>query len=252
MHGDIHKPAMAIGALLVLAALFFDPPIQRALGGALAHSQDGAIIADYPNALRQQVIKRKGFYVEYPQIPKCLERAIISVEDKRFLLHAGIDPIAIIRVLFQNVQNDHVDHGGSTITQQLARMILNLRHRRLPILTELTTQLRILRAAFVIEHDFSKHTILGLYFNSAYFGRGATGAAAAAQAYFRRSLDRLDEGQCVYLAGLVQAPTLFGANPSGERAKARYRHVIATMERNSYLTEKEALALDGEQLFSQR
>ncbi len=113
----------------------------------------------------------------------------------------------------------------------------------------LGAHIRILKTSLIIEHDFSKQTILELYFNSAYFGRGATGASAAAQAYFGTSLDRLDEGQCIYLAGLVQAPTLFGANPSGKRAKARYRHVIATMERNAYLAENEALALESEQLF---
>jgi membrane peptidoglycan carboxypeptidase len=247
----IYRPA-TIGAVLVLAALILLPPVERVLGGASADSPDAVTITEYPDVLHQQAKKRKGVYVEYSQIPRCLEQAIISVEDKRFWLHAGIDPIAVIRVLLEDAENDHVDHGGSTITQQLARMILNLPHRRLPILAKLVTQLRIFRASFIIEHDFSKQTILELYLNSAYFGRGATGAATAAEAYFGTSLERLNEGKCVYLAGLVQAPTLFGANPSGERAIARYRHVIVTMERNGYFKENKALALSGEQLFSPR
>jgi membrane peptidoglycan carboxypeptidase len=107
-----------------------------------------------------------------------------------------------------------------------------------------------LKATLIIEHDFSKQSILELYLNGAYFGRGATGAEAAAQAYFGTSLGRLDEGRCVYLAGLVQAPSLFGGNPAGARAKARYRHVIATMERNGFISKNQALALEHEHLFS--
>jgi membrane peptidoglycan carboxypeptidase len=234
----------------VLAALLFCPPCERALGGLFA--ADGVTIAHYPGDLRREVLKRKGAYLHYSHIPRCLEQALISVEDKRFFRHAGVDPLALIRVLFGAVKNEHGDQGGSTITQQLARIILDLPHRPLPLMAELTSQLRITRAAFIIEHDFGKRTILELYLNSVYFGRGATGAAAAARAYFGASPEQLDEGECIYLAGLLQAPTRFGSNPSGRRSTVRYRHVIATMERNGYLTESEGTALYRENLFSAR
>ena len=190
-------------------------------------------------------------YVDYPHIPACLEQALISVEDKRFRLHGGIDPIALVRALAEDVQNDRVDHGGATITLQLARMMLEIPRRQPSALAEVTSQLRIMRAALIVEHDYSKQTILELYLNGAYLGHGATGVVAAAEAYFHVPLQRLNEAQCVYLAGLPNNPGRFGADPSGEGAMARYRHVIATMERNGYLSEAQAEALGGVQLFSE-
>jgi penicillin-binding protein 1A len=108
-----------------------------------------------------------------------------------------------------------------------------------------------MRAALIVEHAYSKQRILELYLNGVYLGHGATGVAAAAEAYFHVPIQRLNEAQCIYTAGLPNNPSRFGADPSGEAAMARYRHVIATMVRNGYLTEHEAAALRGVQLFSQ-
>jgi penicillin-binding protein 1A len=166
------------------------------------------------------------------------------------MLHGGIDPIALLRVAFEDAENDRVDHGGSTLTLQLARMMLHISRHQPTELAELTSKLRMVRAALIIEHDFSKQKILELYFNSVYLGRGATGVTAAAQAYFNMPLQKLNEGQCIYMAGLPLAPARFGADPSGGPAMARYRHVIATMQRNGFLTEQQATAVAGEPLFS--
>lgn len=233
----------------MLAALPFCPTVERTAGGVLALSADGATVANFPNALRQRTLERKDHYIRYADIPKCLDRALISVEDKRFMYDGGIDPMAVVRVIIGNLQNDRVDHGGSTITQQLARVVLDIPHRRRSTMGEVTTLLRIFGASFVLEHDFSKHKVLELYFNSVYFGRGAYGVSAAARAYFGKSLRKLNEGQCIYLAGLPQAPTVFGDHPAGMRAKVRYHHVIATMVRNGYLTPTQANALNSDKLF---
>ena len=97
--------------------------------------------------------------------------------------------------------------------------------------------------------DFSKQKILELYLNGVYLGRRTTGVLAAAQAYFHVPLAQLDQAQCIYMAGLPNDPARFGADPSGPRAMARYRHVIATMERNGYLTEEQGIALVDDPLF---
>ncbi len=241
--------AIAGGAGLVFAALLFLPPVDRALGGIFAHSADGAAVANYPEQLRERLMRHEWGYVDYPQIPTRLEQALISVEDKRFLRHGGIDPLALARALAEDTQNDHVDHGGATIPLQLARMILQIPRRQPSALAELASQLRIMRASLIVEHDDSKQKILELYLNGVYLGHGATGVAAAAEAYFHVPLQRLDEAQCIYMAGLPNDPGRFGADPSGKAAMARYRHVIATMVRNGYLTEDKAAALDGAQLF---
>jgi penicillin-binding protein 1A len=236
-------------AIVALAVAFFVPPIDRTLGGLLSTSTDGTAIADYPNWLRRQSVKHHWGYVDYADIPPRLVQALISVEDKRFLLHGGVDPLAALRALVEDAQNDHVDHGGSTITLQLARMILRIPRHQPSAFDEVTSQLRVVRAALIVEHDFSKQKILELYLNSVYLGRRATGVAAAAQAYFHTTLTQLDEAQCIYMAGLPNDPARFGADPSGTLATARYRHVIATMEHNGYLTKERAVALEDDQLF---
>jgi len=243
--------AIVAGAVFVLAALIFVPPVDRTLGGIFARSADGATVANYPERLREQLTRGEWGYVDYSHLPASLEQALISVEDKRFLLHGGIDPVALVRALAEDAQNDHVDHGGATIPLQLARMMLEIPRRQPSALAELASQLRIMRAALIVEHAYSKQRILELYLNGVYLGHGATGVAAAAEAYFHVPIQRLNEAQCIYTAGLPNNPSRFGADPSGEAAMARYRHVIATMVRNGYLTEHEAAALRGVQLFSQ-
>lgn len=242
--------AIAGAASALCAVLLLFPPVERALGGLLALSADGAAVARYAAGLRRQSIKHNGGYVDYAHIPDCLDRALISVEDKRFMLHGGIDPIALVRVVFENAENDRVDHGGSTLTLQLARMMLHISRHQPTELAELKSRLRMVRAALIIEYEYSKQTILELYFNAVYLGRGATGVTAAAQAYFNLPLQELNEGQCIYMAGLPLAPGRFGADPAGAAAMARYRHVLATMQRNGFLTARQAATIAGEPLFS--
>jgi membrane peptidoglycan carboxypeptidase len=250
-HRVLRAGAVAAAAIVVVAVLLFVPPVDRAIGGLLAHSADGAMIADYPHWLRKEAAKHQRGYADYADIPGCLDQAIMSVEDKRFLFHGGVDPFAAARALVEDAQNDHVDHGGSTITLQLARMILRVPRRQPSAWTEVTSQLRVMRGALIVEHDFNKQQILELYLNGVYLGRRAIGVTAAAQAYFRTPLPQLNEAQCIYMAGLPNDPTRFGADPSGARAIARYRHVIATMQRNGYLTKERAVALADQQLFSE-
>jgi penicillin-binding protein 1A len=250
-HRYLRAAAIAAAAFAVVVALLFFPPVDRALGGLFAFSADGATIADYPHWLRQQAAKHHWGYTDYASIPPCLQNAIISVEDKRFLFHGGVDPLAAARAIVEDAQNDHVDHGGSTITLQLARMMLRVPRRQPSPWAELTSQLRVMRGALIVEHDFSKQQILQLYLNGVYLGRRAIGVTAAAQAYFHTPLQQVNQAQCIYMAGLPNDPTRFGTNPSGERAMARYRHVVATMQRNGYLTKQQAVALADQHLFSE-
>ncbi len=248
-HRHLRAAAATVAGIVALVALLFFPPVDRGLGGLFAMSADGATIANYPHWLRQQSARHHWGYAEYPDIPSCLENAIISVEDKRFFFHGGVDPFAAARAIVEDAQNDHVDHGGSTITLQLARMILHVPRQQPSPLAELASQLRVMRGALIVEHDFSKQQILELYLNGVYLGRHAIGVTAAARAYFHTPLQQLDQAQCIYMAGLPNDPTRFGADPSGIRAMARYHHVIATMQRNGYLTGEQAVALADQHLF---
>jgi membrane peptidoglycan carboxypeptidase len=239
----------AFFALFILAMIFFYP-LGRIVGGWLAHSDMGQVIAAYPDALAEQSRSRKGGYIAYGDVPGCLRQAIVSVEDKRFHTHSGIDPFAAVRVTIENLRDDGEDHGGSTITQQLARAILEVPRRQPHMFAEVTSRLAVMRGSLILEHYFSKEKILELYLTSIYFGKGATGIGAAAAAYFGKDLRELDRAECIYLAGLPQAPTTFGLDPDGDYARERFAHVVATMERNGYVSRDEAAAIEAEQLFA--
>lgn len=245
----VRTTAVLAGVLVAIAAILFFPPVDRAIGALLADSADGSAVANYPDLLHGEAAKRHWGYVDYSRIPPCLEQAIISVEDKRFFIHGGVDPLALLRVLVEDAVNDRVDHGGSTITLQLARMILHIPRRQPSAFAKVASELRIVRAALMVEHDYSKQQILELYLNGVYLGRRATGVTAGAQAYFQLPLTQLNQAQCIYMAGLPNDPARFGADPSGARAIARYHHVIATMQRNGYLSKEQAVALADDQLF---
>lgn len=249
-HKIVYSLVILFG-LFVLSLIFFYP-LGRVMGGVFARSDIGSSIAAYPEALKEVAGKRKGGYVAYADIPQCLRQAIISVEDKRFFSHSGIDPFAAIRVFFENFKNDDEDHGGSTIGQQLARAILKVPRAQPSLLAHIGSRFTVMRGTLILEHDYSKEKILELYLNSIYFGRGANGIAAAAQAYFGKNLGELNESQCIYLAGLPQTPTTFGLDPEGIRTLERYTHVVATMQRNGYLTEESAHRVRAGELFPHR
>jgi len=145
--------------------------------------------------------------------------------------------------------NDHTDHGGSTITQQLARIIVEEPRNEPSALAEVLGMMKILRYTLIVNYQLTKPEIMELYFNSVYFGKHAQGIAQAAKAYFGRDLERLGLGQCLYLTGLPQAPSIFGRDAAGPGAMQRYRHVLSTMVRNRYLSEAAADELKRERLF---
>ena len=232
----------------LLCFLLFDP-LTSALGVLLSHGQAERVVLDYPAQLRRELEAKRFRYVPYAAIPSCARQGIVSVEDKRFFSNSGIDIVAIVRVIGMAFVNDHTDHGGSTLTQQLARIIIQEPRNEPSMLAEVLGLLNILRYTLIVNHEFTKPEIMELYFNGVYFGRHAQGIAQAARAYFHAGLDHLSLGQCLYLTGLPQAPSFFGRDPAGPAALRRYRHVLATMVRNGYLSQAVTRGLERKDLF---
>ncbi len=219
-------------AVFYLAAYFF---------GAIFALTSGGIVARYPAQLEAAYAERGGTYLPFSAIPHCAVQGTTSVEDKRFFYNPGVDPIALVRAGFATFKNDHQDHGGSTITQQLSRIIIDEPRAQPSLPAEIWSELRVVKYGLILEHDFSKQRILELYLNSVYYGRGALGFAAAARTYFNESPAQLSRAQCYYLTGLPQAPSYFGSHPSA--AAARYLHVLSTLRRNRYLTAAQEASL---------
>jgi len=220
-----------IGTSYALAYLF----------GAIFAAADGRIVAAYPAALEAKLSVEHGTYLPYSAVPRCAIDGTVSVEDKRFFYSPGFDPIAIVRVALFSLWNDKRDYGGSTITQQLARMIIGEPRKHPSLLAEIWSELRVIKYGLIVEHDFPKDKILELYLNGVYYGRGAEGFAQAAEAYFGTDAAHLSQSECYYLTGLPQAPSYYGSNTRA--AAGRYQHVLSTLRRNGYLTNTEEKAL---------
>ncbi len=181
-----------------------------------------------------------SFYLErripitIDQIPKRLRQAFIDTEDARFYSHHGVDPQAILRAFVTNVSEGHVAQGGSTITQQLAKVLL--------LTPERTLDRKIKEAllALRIERQFTKDEILEMYLNQIYFGSGAYGIASAAETYFGKEPRDLTLAEMAMLAGLPRAPTAYNPRRHPQRAWKRRAVVLSRMydEHDITLTER--------------
>ena len=152
-------------------------------------------------------------------LPQVLVDATLAAEDRRFYSHPGVDAVALARALRQNLAERQIVEGGSTITQQAAKLLLQRRHG----LTRrgFRAKLHEMVLALRLEHRFGKREILALYLNLANYGNQATGAGRASQIYFGVDASMLTPAQAAFLAALPQRPTAF--NPWRNLASAQRR-----------------------------
>jgi penicillin-binding protein 1A len=180
------------------------------------YSSDGKVLAEY-------YYERRTFIPSY-EIPDHVKKAFVAIEDARFYSHPGIDVIGILRAVFHDIKAGGMVQGGSTITQQLAKMLF-LKPEK-----SLIRKMREVVLSLQIEKRYTKDEILGLYLNQAYFGSRAFGIEAAAQTYFGKSVPELTVGEAALLASLPKAPSLYSPfrNPgkSGQRRTVVLREML--------------------------
>ena len=162
-----------------------------------------------------RLLPEKRYWVSIDRIPIFLQKALVAIEDARFYEHKGIDIRGIARALVKDVVKGKMAQGGSTITQQL------IKNKYLS--GEKTLQRKVKEGLLAMEYErkYTKNQILEMYFNEVFFGNGAWGIAQAAQLYFDKNPEELNEAECALLAGIPKAPTRY--NPLGEPAKIRDR-----------------------------
>ncbi len=162
-----------------------------------------------------RILPEKRYWVPIDRIPTFLQKALVAIEDARFYEHKGIDIRGIARALVKNVVKGKIAQGGSTITQQLIKNRL--------LSGEKTFQRKVKESLLALEYErkYTKPQILEMYFNEVFFGNGAWGLAQAAQLYFDKNPEELNEAECALLAGVPKAPSKF--NPLAESAKIRDR-----------------------------
>lgn len=178
----------------------------------------------------------QGPYASFEQFPGTLIDAVLSIEDRRFMDHVGVDPQGIFRALFRNIQAGSVVQGGSTITQQLIKL------QYLDSDRTLKRKIQELVIAFWLEWKLGKEEILTRYLNSAYLGAGATGMSAAARIYFNKDVKNLNLPEAALLAGLLRAPSQWNPIVNREGARQRTEVVLNAMVENGKITPPQAEA----------
>ncbi|HXG55449.1 MAG TPA: transglycosylase domain-containing protein [Vicinamibacterales bacterium] len=179
-------------------------------------------------------------------LPPHLVAAAIGAEDRRFWWHAGVDPMAMLRAAKANLAEGSVVEGGSTISQQVAKLLLN---RRTPRRTRgWSAKVHEAVIALRLEHRFTKRELLAMYLNVAGYGNQIVGVERAGQAYFGTPASMLTPAQAAFLAGLPQRPSGFNPYRSREAALSRQRVVLRRMERSGALTADQAREAREERL----
>jgi penicillin-binding protein 1A len=179
-----------------------------------------------------------GKWMPYEQIPQVMKDAMVSVEDRRFRSHIGVDPIGVVRSLIVRVESGHWKQGGSTITQQLARTVF-LNNTR-----SFGRKAREAVLALALEARFSKDEILELYLNKVYFGGGAYGIDAASRKFFNHPASDLSLPEAAIIAGLVKAPSRYSPTADADAAIDRAKVVLTVMEDAGAITAAEAASTD--------
>ena len=195
----------------------------------------------YKNALEKiplevkiSSIKEKTMYAKIDEIPQIYKDAVISVEDHRFYKHNGVDIIAIGRAFINDIKAIDFVEGGSTITQQLAKNIYFTQEKKI------TRKIAEVFMAFEIEKEYNKDQILELYLNTSYFGDGYYTVKEACKGYFNKELKEMTDYECILLAGIPNAPSVYAPTKNPELAIQRQKQVMNKMVEYEYLTQEEA------------
>ncbi|SCZ14401.1 penicillin-binding protein 1A [Microvirga guangxiensis] len=172
----------------------------------------------------------RRIWVQLSDIPKSVQQAFVSAEDKRFYQHKGVDERGVIRAFVNNLANPGRPAGGSTITQQVAKNLLvgdDVTYER---------KMREMIVASRIERTLSKAEILEIYLNSIYLGRTSWGIEMAAQSYFGKGAKALSVSEGALLAGLAKGPNYYNPDTQPDRARERMAYVLSRMQEDSFLT----------------
>ena len=241
------RRAILLGTVVLMAACLWAGgaiAVRAAWGvaGELAHAATLAEIGSHPQAT--VVFDRHNrpaftFFLEQ-RIDVPLDRvsphmieALLAVEDRRFYRHNGLDPLRIVKAAWRNWRTGRIVEGGSTLTQQLARL------EQLTPERTITRKIREAAIAVRLEERYSKPAILHAYLNAVYFGDGYYGVEAASRGYFGKPASELLPHEGALLAALVRSPSGYSPSAAPKRALARRNLVLRLMRETGRLTDEQ-------------
>ncbi len=216
------------------------------------YSGDGEHLLDFKEENRELIR-------DFDEIPQAMKDALISIEDRRFFSHWGIDLRRIFGAIKENLRRlNPTGQGASTLTQQLARNLYKkVGQQRSSASLEgvLATYARKVReqiTAVYIERLYTKREILVMYLNTVFFGHDAHGLKSAARLYFDKEVGDLSVEECALIAGLLKAPNTYSPFTNPDKAKARRNVVLVEMVRGGKLGAAVARRLAAEPVHVQR
>ena len=191
----------------------------------IIRSDTGEVIGNYGDIY--------GRPLTYSQLPKRMIQALVATEDRRFFDHSGIDLVGIIRAAYKNRVAGRVVQGGSTITQQLAKMIF--------LSSERTFKRKVQEAilAIQLERIFSKEQIVTMYLNRVFLGHANYGVDSAARKYFGKNTEDLNLYEIAVIIGMLKAPSKYAPPVGADLAINRGKQILINMLESGFITENQ-------------
>lgn len=217
--------------MFLLLVLFF---IAAAYFGIKGYNMYREAVKETPVSELTESIRGMDGFTEYEELPEIYVEAVISVEDKRFWDHNGVDYLAIGRAVWNDLRTLSFAEGGSTITQQLMKNEYFTQEKKLE------RKVAEVFAAWDLERECSKKEIFELYVNTIYFGSGYYGIHDAAEGYYGKEPSELTDYEAVMLAGLPNAPSAYSPDTNPELARQRMRQVLDRMVECEAISQEEA------------
>ena len=174
-------------------------------------------------------IMEKEHYTTYDELPETYIKAIIAAEDRRFLYHRGFDIISTARAAWRNIKSKEIVEGGSTITQQLGRIMYFSQEKKY------SRKVAEVLVAGRIEELYEKEKILELYVNTIYFGSGYYSVYDASMGYFGKKPADMNDYECTMLAGIPNAPSVYSPDVNPTLAEQRRQQVLTCMAEAGYI-----------------
>ncbi|MGJ4788038.1 transglycosylase domain-containing protein [Leptospira koniambonensis] len=189
------------------------------------------VIYDRDGRKVSEIFGKKTSNLEWEAYPENLKRMVLLVEDRSFFSHGGIHYSSVLRAFFVNIISFRFKQGASTITQQLARILLNDREK------SLGRKLKEAQLAYALESSLDKEKILLHYMNNVYLGHGAFGFASASEFYFGKKPKDLNVSEMIVLASLASAPNRFSPLKNPDLSSGRVEAILRSLENDGALKE---------------
>ncbi|TCO73494.1 transglycosylase domain-containing protein [Rhodovulum euryhalinum] len=247
--------ALMTALVVGLAVLYFHvqlPPVSALLDG---RNRGSVTLLDRHGEVFAWRGEQFGGQISAGTVAPAPKHAVIATEDRRFYRHFGVDPLGVagaVRINLSEGRGPFSGHGGSTITQQTAKLLcLGVAYDPKQWKSEAEYEADCRRTtlgrkakeavyAMAMEAKYTKDEILTIYLNRAYLGAGARGFEAAAQRYFGKSANQVTPSEAAMLAGLLKAPTTYAPTNNLERSRNRANLILGLMQDQGYLSAKDA------------